>query len=591
MSQPEISQTETNEHVGEASGRTPNGVESTDPESGHIDTVHFGIFHDQLQAEVQRLQEGMSISHNAVTELSKTFGEYSKIVSTVGERHGKDQVLEDKIRDLEATNAGIWKNIETDRSSHKKVLSDLRKKHDKELSGLLAQAEAGELEKEKYEEMERSLQEEHDRTKQGMARELKHKKNQLENENAEKIANLERKQEELESEKARLEHELDKRTAERDQEMETRETMQNKARTDIRKLEKSLADIQAKYQVDQRPSQFYEDRYKRIFDGVGKIASLFFTELPDKAIDDPVGTSARLKRKAPSFASVPIGNFECSQVLRLANAQHVIFDSLCGSVWQPFFSRYLWKYERAKSSLPEIYSRLAAYGEDFQQNWKVSTLKILEELDDKVDVGELVDTLIEQTVIDILQPLLDDSQLGLFKDELKIVYNDAIELGRIGERDQSPVYPDTTASVNDRAGWKEYLSEDYDMDDAANLSRTSSTSEISFGPLFVSPKMCRKSERVSPTPTAATPVTTLGNGAETEVILPGVALFPNTGIFQEGAMHWRRIQGAGREIAKNINGVGRRPSTSTSMKSLGSAPASPREPSKRWPRQGTRDFD
>jgi hypothetical protein len=38
-----------------------------------------------------------------------------------------------------------------------------------------------------------------------------------------------------------------------------------------------------------------------------------------------------------------------------------------------------------------------------------------------------VDDLIQQTLTVTLQPLLDDSQLDRFKDDLKVVYNDAID--------------------------------------------------------------------------------------------------------------------------------------------------------------------
>lgn len=300
---------------------------------------------------------------------------------------------------------------------------------------------------------------------------------------------------------------------------------------------------------------------------------------------DPVGTSQRITRNAPTFGKVPIANSECSRVLRLANAQHIIFSSLIGSVWQPFFSRSLWKPKTKKSPLYEMYSHLATYGEDFQHNWKVSTLKALDRLDDKVDVATLVDELIEQQVTALLQPLLDDNDLDTFRDDLKVVYNDAIELGRTADRDQSPVCIDKSPVVNDRAGWKEYSSEEYDMEDGASMSSTLPTSDIPPGPLFVSPKIYRMGEGASTTPTGIT------GRVEMEVIVPGVALFPHTGIFQEGVMDWQKIRGASRELARNINGKVRRSSTSTSATGLGIGGVSPMEPSKRWPRQGTRDFD
>jgi hypothetical protein len=311
-------------------------------------------------------------------------------------------------------------------------------------------------------------------------------------------------------------------------------------------------------------------------------------------VQDPVNTSDRLQRKAGrAFTKVPIANSECSRILRLASVQHTIFSTISGSVWQPFFSLHLWKHKEDKSSLPEIYSSLAAHGEDVQHNWKVSTLKILTQLDDKVDVGKFVDKLIDSKIIATLQPLLDDIQLEPLTDDLKAVFIDAIELGRTAERDQSLVCYDTSPSMSDRVGWKEYLSEEYEMmGDAADLSTTLSTSDFLPEPLFVSPKIFRKVKRAGLTGTATTPVTTAPEcREEVEVILPGVALFPDTGIFQEGATDWQRIRGAGREAAMNTNGKVRRSSTNPIGTGLGMVPKSPLEPSKRWSRQGTQDFD
>jgi hypothetical protein len=82
----------------------------------------------------------------------------------------------------------------------------------------------------------------------------------------------------------------------------------------------------------------------------------------------------------------------------------------------------------------------------------------------------LMDKWIDDTVIDTLQPLLDDDRLERFKIDLKAVFAEAIDLGRAADLDQVLVFLDTTPSVSDRAGWREYLSEEYDVDDTAGLS-------------------------------------------------------------------------------------------------------------------------
>jgi hypothetical protein len=321
---------------------------------------------------------------------------------------------------------------------------------------------------------------------------------------------------------------------------------------------------------------------------------IFFLHLD---LQDPVRTSAQLCRKAPNFAKIPIADSECSQVLRLANAQHVIFDVICGSLWQPFFSKHQWKCKQDRSTLTEIYSHLVACGEDVQQNWKVSTLKSLDQLDDAVDVREQIDDLIAEKVITCLQPLLDDSQTDQFKDELSVIFIDAIELGKMAERDQSLVYIDKIPSASDRDGWKEYLSDEYETSDASDLSATSPTIDLPLEPLFVSPKIYRwaataiATTSATATATTAATTTTTASRPEVEIIQQGLALFPSTGIFQDGASDWQRISNAGREVARNINGKARRQSMSASMTSSVIMPNSPTQPSKRWSRGGARDYD
>lgn len=358
---------------------------------------------------------------------------------------------------------------------------------------------------------------------------------------------------------------------------------------------------------------------------MNKIATSYFTNLPDKAIDvryaarcylsitceiavlllffcssshtltlqDPAGTSARLTRKAQVFAKIPIAESDCSQVLRLANAQHVIFNVISGSFWQPFFSKYFLKNKWDRLPFVEIHSRLEAWGEDVQQNWKVSTLRIFDQLDDRVDVGEQVDAIISEKVVACLRPLLDDSRTDQFMDDLRVIFTDAIELGKMAERDRSPVYIDTTPSVNDPDGWKEYLDEDYEMSDLSELSANSPTMDSPFEPLFVAPRIYRRAARAAPRGLATTSTTTtaIPSRPEIDVIQPGLALFPRTGIFLEGSSSWQKISNAGREAAKNINGKARRQSMNTSITSSATTLRSPTQPSKKWSPEGAQDYN
>ena len=243
--------------MGGDSCRTVNGIENTNHGgSAHTDVPHFGIFHDQVQREVQRLQGGLLTVDGAIAELTKTFSQHGEIVKAVGKRWGTDQVLEEEIRKLRAAKDGIWAHVEQDREKYNSMISDLKKEHENEVSMLQAHADAGEQEKKKYEKMERHLQDQHHKALEDMNTQLKQKKTQLEKENTETIVSLRRQKTELENAKAKLEQELKERTKERDQEKETRVTMQDKLWKDIGKLQNTLSDIRSKYQVDKQPSQY-----------------------------------------------------------------------------------------------------------------------------------------------------------------------------------------------------------------------------------------------------------------------------------------------------------------------------------------------
>ena len=303
-------------------------------------------------------------------------------------------------------------------------------------------------------------------------------------------------------------------------------------------------------------------------------------------------TSERLAKKPEArFSQVPIVVSECSRVLRLANVQHVIFNAIFGSVWKPFFSVYLRKQKRDDPTLPEIHERLLTYGHEVQRHWKVSTLKALDQLDVAIDVGDFTEELIDQKIVAPLQPLLDDNRVNQFMIDLKSVFRTATKLSKIARNDQSPVYLETSPLMSDRDGWKEYWTEPDEITDTIDQSPTSPTTDIRLEPLFVSPKIYRHRGMTGQTATATTTIAAGFGEAEVEIIRPGRALFPDTGIFQLGALDWQKIRDAAKEVARNINGQGRRPSRSMSVTGSGTVPKSPIAPSKKWSREGVPDLD
>jgi hypothetical protein len=271
--------------------------------------------------------------------------------------------------------------------------------------------------------------------------------------------------------------------------------------------------------------------------------------------------------------------------------QHIIFRAIFGSVWKPFFSVYLRKQKRDTSTLPEIHQCLSTHGHEVQRHWKISTLKALDQLDAAEDVGDCTEEVIDQKIVAPLQPLLDNNKVDRFVTDLRTIFRAATELGKMARNDQSPVYLDTSPFVSDRDGWKEYWTEPDDITDTINQSPTSATTHVRLEPLFVSPRIYRHRVMTGQVATATTNIAAGVGEAEVEIIRPGSALFPDTGIFQLGALDWQKIRDAGKEVARNINGPARRPSRSISVTGSGTVPTSPIAPSKKWPREGIPDRD
>ncbi|KEF53399.1 uncharacterized protein A1O9_10374 [Exophiala aquamarina CBS 119918] len=530
--------------------------EGADPEIVQVNTVHFGCFNDRIQIEVQNLQTGLSTLDDAISELTRQFRKYRKIVSTVGDRYGDDETLMRKIDLLETEKNAIWKQAQNDRDSYKKDMAGAEVQHAEQMLELQAKAEAGSQKKVEYEQKIKDLVEQHTRTEQkqeqefqqkiqDLEKEHRQKKDQLEKDNEQKIANLEKDRNELEETKARLSKELHDRRSERDQERELRIMVQEKTQKDITELQGELTSINK-----------HTEEYKKIFERVHQIVYERLTDLPEKALKRPADTSEKLCQQNRIFEQIPIGESECSMMLRRAAAEHIIIKFICDTLWRPFFSEYLVSSEVNDSVLPKMYAGMAEAGKDFQHRWKVATLKTLDNLDKtnmpngQHKIGKIVD----QQIIGPLRYLLDDSQALL--SDLNQIFCQAIELGKAAERDQMNIILDVTPylSAQNSGGWIEWLGEDYESDYGSDESPSSPTSTFTAAslvvrtePLLISPKILRQAETNGPM----------------ELVLPGRAIFPERGIFQDGALQWQTIHHASSQAARAKNGSNRRQSTAT----------------------------
>ncbi|OQU96158.1 hypothetical protein CLAIMM_02275 [Cladophialophora immunda] len=243
------------------------GMEGADTEISQVKSVHFGRFNDRIQAEVQNLQTGLSTLDGAISELTRQFRKYRKIVSTVGDHYGQEEALMRQIDELEIGKKSIWKEAQDDRDSYFKQITKLKEQHGKEIYDLVERAKAGDLKESEYKQKIQDLAQEHARAEKKRGQELEQrilefekeyqqKKEQVEKENAKKIADLENERKDLEEAKAKLTKDLHDRTSERDQEKDLRIMLQEKMQKDMKEVEGELATIKKQYQLEQRPLEF-----------------------------------------------------------------------------------------------------------------------------------------------------------------------------------------------------------------------------------------------------------------------------------------------------------------------------------------------
>jgi hypothetical protein len=260
-------------------------------------------------------------------------------------------------------------------------------------------------------------------------------------------------------------------------------------------------------------------------------------------LQDPISTSKRLKKKAIDTLRTSLLESDCSQTVRLASIQHIIFDAICNKIWQPFFSEYLWKRNSTRSVLEDLHVRLASDGDQVQRYWKVSTLKMLDQLDATSDSSQLMDTLAEE-VVETVRPLLDEPKADQFRTELRQLFSRAAQLGKMAERDRLPVRFSREPALSDTKGWREHSQGLYEASDP-ELPSAPMESQV---PLCVIPRIYRPATDTTP-----------------ELLIhAGSALFPHTGIFQENLAEWQQMKNAIREATKNIS-KSRKLSTSSTV--------------------------
>ncbi|OQV09937.1 hypothetical protein CLAIMM_14009 [Cladophialophora immunda] len=317
------------------------------------------------------------------------------------------------------------------------------------------------------------------------------------------------------------------------------------------------------------------EEYRTLFERVHEVAFEHLTDLPEKALLKPVDTSEKVSQSNQIFDQIPIADSECSAMLRRAAAEHIIIQFICDELWHPFFSEYLVSSHVSNSVLPTMYSDMTEAGSEFQHRWKVATLRTLDNLDEahKVNGQHEIWRLVDKQIMGSLRHLLNDPQA--FLSDLSQILVQAIELGKAAQRDQTNIAIGKIPYLGEQNSgeWIEWLDESYEPDYGSDESPSSPTSTITTAslsvrtePLLTRPKISRQG------PADGKP----------ELIIPGQAIFPERGIFREGALRWQKIRNASSDMARARNGIGRRQSTSTV--GLGMNMQSPMQSSGVWGR-------
>lgn len=253
------------------------------------------------------------------------------------------------------------------------------------------------------------------------------------------------------------------------------------------------------------------------------------------------------------FEGVPISQSDCSRYLRLAAVQNVIYKVINNFLWKPWFCGYLRKeINKDQEVVQKMFECLQDRGENERHNWKVSTLRILERLDDKVDMAEVVEVPVGQ-VVKLLKPLLDDDQRQSLETELIDTLIEAVELGKKSRSEKVPVLISMNPKENDSKAWKEYLSHEYESYRLADSSSGSPVEPV-HQQLLVSPLVFREVTGQTGSMARQKMSNDKRDGrTEIEVVYPGMAIFSEIGILQDGAAESKLINNAGAEVSKHGN--------------------------------------
>jgi chromosome segregation ATPase len=220
---------------------------------GSLSSTSFGVLHERIRSEVDKLEGGLESVTEAVSKLAKTFREQENMIHTVQERFGKDQDLEREIGALRAGNREMWRLRREEAEQHKSRILEL----EEEAKEVQEQKRAIEWQsitlRDEYNKKEQIMKRENEEKQRKAREELERRKAKLESENERKIAEFEATKLALTKANQELKQNLEDKSTELEKEKAIWQRIQTSLLKEIDDFKGELKQIQTNYAVEERP--------------------------------------------------------------------------------------------------------------------------------------------------------------------------------------------------------------------------------------------------------------------------------------------------------------------------------------------------
>jgi DNA repair exonuclease SbcCD ATPase subunit len=223
---------------------------------GSPSSISFGMLHERVRSEVNKLEGGLESVAEAVSTLAKTFREQEHMIHIAQERFGKDQDLEREILALKAGNAEMWRLRNEEAEQHRSRVLEL----EEEAKEVQKQKKSNEWQsiklRDEYQKKEQAMKREYREKQQQDQEELEQRKAKLESDNETKIAELEATQLALTKANQKLKKELQDKSNELENEKAIWQRVRTGLYEEVNHVKGALKQIETKYAVEERSLEY-----------------------------------------------------------------------------------------------------------------------------------------------------------------------------------------------------------------------------------------------------------------------------------------------------------------------------------------------